>query len=254
VARFDRTIPPGGTGKITLSIDSNKVNGNFSKTARVHSNDFSQADLILTLKGSLRQRLALTPPRIFLRGPQDEKLEATIKIVSNVDRPVRVGQLSTDLAGKLKCDLKTVQEGKEYQLDVANLARSGVYNGEIRLKTDLPSKPELKIPVYVQVVGDINYYPPKIELGRINRKTNFGPGRVVSLWKNPGAPDFEVKRVGYNKTLFDVETRQQGDRYSVYLKPKVEALPKGEFNDEMVILTSSPRMPEVKVPVHGIMQ
>jgi len=254
VARFDRTIPPGGTGKITLSPDSKKVSGNFTKTTRVHSNDFSQADLILTLKGSVRQQITLTPPRVFLRGGQDEKLAATIKIVSNMDRPVQVGQLSTDLAGRLKCDLKTVAPGKEYQLDVSNLAPIGVYNGEIKLKTDLASKPEVKIPVYVQVIGDINFFPPKIELGRISSATNFGPGRVVSLWKNPGAPDFQVKQVSYNKKLFDVETRQQGDRYSVYLKPKVEALPKGEFNEEMVIKTTSPKMPEVKVPVHGVMQ
>ena len=33
-----------------------------------------------------------------------------IKIVSNADRPVQVGQPTHDLAGKLKCELKTIQE------------------------------------------------------------------------------------------------------------------------------------------------
>ena len=39
MASFDKAIPPGGEGKITLSVDTRGYQGKIHKTARIFTND-----------------------------------------------------------------------------------------------------------------------------------------------------------------------------------------------------------------------
>jgi len=54
VTRYDRVIPPGGRGKITLAIDSNRVRGDFRKRAIVWSNDPERRSIALYLLGVVK--------------------------------------------------------------------------------------------------------------------------------------------------------------------------------------------------------
>ena len=51
MAHFDRAIPPGGEGKITLTVDLRGYNGPVRKDATVTSNDPEKSSLKLTVMG-----------------------------------------------------------------------------------------------------------------------------------------------------------------------------------------------------------
>ena len=53
-AHYDRTVPAGGTGKVTLRLDTRGYEGKLKKTATVLSNDPREPRLILTLQGAVK--------------------------------------------------------------------------------------------------------------------------------------------------------------------------------------------------------
>jgi len=61
VARYDRAIPPGGKGKVTIEIDSSSVRGEFEKKAIVWSNDPDRMSVALYLKGKVKPHISLEP-------------------------------------------------------------------------------------------------------------------------------------------------------------------------------------------------
>lgn len=254
MARFDRAIPPGGSGKIVLSLDSRKVKGAFTKTATVLSNDSARPNLSLKITGTVLRYVEVQPERVFLRGFKEDTPRASVKITSNLPEPLVIKQVSAPgLDGKVTYELKPLQEGKEYQLDVVNTAHVGRYNGRFLLKTTSAKKPLIEVPLYADISGDVGFYPNSLEMGRLSAKNKEQPGQVITFWKNRGN-DFAISNVVWNKKRFDVEVRQQGTRHMVYLRPRMDSFKLGEFRDEIRIETTSPDLPEVVVPIHGWVQ
>lgn len=254
MARFDRVIPPGGSGKIVLSLDSRKVHGAFIKTATVQSNDSVRPNLSLKITGKVLRYVEVQPERVFLRGYKEDRPKASVKIVANLPEPLVIKQVNAkELTGKVDYDLKSLQEGKEYQLDLVNTANVGRYNGKLVLQTNAAQKPTIEIPVYADISGDVGFYPNTVEMGRLSAGTKGNVGQVITFWKNRGN-DFQLGNVTYNQRRFEVELRQQGTRHMVYVRPRMEGFKLGEFRDEIRIETTSPDLPEVVVPIHGWIQ
>jgi hypothetical protein len=59
--RYDRVIPPGGTGQITLGIDTGRVREEFRKKALVWSNDRVRKSVALYLMGEVKPHISLVP-------------------------------------------------------------------------------------------------------------------------------------------------------------------------------------------------
>ena len=65
MASFDRAIPPGGVGKITLSVAMEGQQGKIRKQARVYSNDPENKQMTLTLKAFVKgHKQVETPPSL----------------------------------------------------------------------------------------------------------------------------------------------------------------------------------------------
>jgi len=106
VVRYDRTIPPGGKGRITLEINSNSIRGKFEKKAVVWSDDTEHMSVALSLRGEIRPHVGLTPGGyLSLWGVQGKTIEA------HIDQSKSPGE----------------------------------YSGHFRLETDLPQKREVTI-------------------------------------------------------------------------------------------------------------
>jgi len=65
VASFDRTIPPGGVGKIALSVTTQGQHGDIRVRTRVYSNDPKNKQITLTLKAFVKAHKQVeTPPSL----------------------------------------------------------------------------------------------------------------------------------------------------------------------------------------------
>jgi len=109
VARFDRTIPPGGEGKITLRVDTTGYQGEIRQSAKVYTNDPSKNFEVLRIKAFVKAVIHLSPKYVYLR-------------------------------------IEEVEVGREFRIHFTSLpGPAGTYRGFLKLKTNYPERPEITI-------------------------------------------------------------------------------------------------------------
>jgi len=147
VVRYDRVIPPGGTGKIRLRINTDRVRGKFEKKALVWCNDRARMSIALYLRGEVRPHVGLDPGGyVSLWGVAGRTIRSAVKITNNHQRPMKITRVRQDLGDRVRWELVPVRPGYVYRLTLTDHSPSpGEYSGYFRLETDLPEKPELVI-------------------------------------------------------------------------------------------------------------
>jgi hypothetical protein len=147
VTQYDRVIPPGGTGTVTLTIDTSRVIGDFQKRAVVWSNDLERRSIALYLTGFVKPLITLEPGGyVGLWGDKGQVPAEYIDIVNNVERPIKITSIESDIPQKIRWQLKEIRPGYSYQLVVENISKeAGEYSGHLVVKTDLAKKPQFVI-------------------------------------------------------------------------------------------------------------
>jgi len=105
VARFDRTIPPGGEGKITLEMRTKGYQGNMQKTARVMSNDPKNPQLTITMKGKIWAPIQINPRHVHLRGTVGDKVEQIVRVHGEKKEPLIIKLASVSIPDKVEVEL-----------------------------------------------------------------------------------------------------------------------------------------------------
>ena len=153
MAHFDRAIPPGGEGKITLTVDIKGYHGQIRKSATIISNDPQKPNDTLNLHGKIRPHIELLPVssvRFKDKGPGPEEKTLTIMATSQT---FHIQKVENGLGDKISVHLDTVVDGKHYRLKVTKLQKAGKFFGFITCFTDHPRKPEIRIPIISNLDG-----------------------------------------------------------------------------------------------------
>jgi hypothetical protein len=146
VAHFDRAIPPGGEGKITLKVDTSGYQGNVRKTARVYSNDPSNRLETITLSAYVKVPILVSSKLVYLHGKAAEAVEKTVQVTGELDKPLKIEPLEFNLTNKLAYKIEAVKPGKLYQVRFTSIPNTGdSFQGILKLKTNYPEKPEITI-------------------------------------------------------------------------------------------------------------
>jgi len=155
VADYDRVIPPGGEGRITLTIKPYSVMREFLKQTKVQLNDPGRREMVLAMKGYVQPIIEIQPSHIIrLRGAVNEDLRSQVRFVSHLSGPWEIIKYDNSLPQMLAVSLKAEKPGKVYVLEVRNISReAGHYAGRIDLFTSSPERPRLIVRVFT------NLYP-----------------------------------------------------------------------------------------------
>lgn len=149
-ADYDRRIPPGGQGRMRLTIASYSVLRQFTKETKVFLNDPARPEITLRLTGYGKPVIDLTPSHVIrLRGKPGEAVEGQVRVVSHLSGPLEITGAVTDTPHLLEFTLKPEQPGKVYLLTVRNRSsKPGNYAGKVELTTTSKHKPRLIIRVF----------------------------------------------------------------------------------------------------------
>jgi hypothetical protein len=158
VAKYDRVIPPGGTGKITLQIQPFSVVHAFKKKTyvRFNASDLSSVNLVLT--GNAQKSIEIEPSHVIrFRGAPKNDLTAQVKLTSSLPFPWEITRVENFQPDKFTATLKTEKPGKVYVLEVRNKSLDeGHYAGMIQLFTNVVHKPK----IVIRVIAD--FYPESV--------------------------------------------------------------------------------------------
>jgi hypothetical protein len=153
VPDYDKSIPSGGQGKITLTIKPFSVMRQFKKEAKVRLDDPDQPLLVLTLTGMAQPFIEVQPSHIVrLRGAPGDNIQGWVRFISHLSTPFKITQYRTTIPDKIELTLKTEVPDKVYVLQVSNKGvQAGAYTGLIELFTNSQKRPRLIVRVFGEI-------------------------------------------------------------------------------------------------------
>ena len=149
MADFDPAVPPGGEGKITLTVNTKGYQGSVRKSARVKTNDPLNKDVTLVIKANVKVPVFVSSRYVHLYGSGGSAVEKTVTIRGELEKPLHLTVAEFNPQDKLKYTIETVQKDKEYRVKFTSIP--GIkenYRGTLKLKTNYPEKPEIDL--YIQ--------------------------------------------------------------------------------------------------------
>jgi hypothetical protein len=218
--------------KLTLS----GFQGEVRKKATVESNDPDSRKVSLIMQGKVRSLIAVTPSTsVYIKGRPDAVGPHSIELTAT-SQPFRIEKTESDLEGKVRHELQTLEAGRKYRLEIANLLRFGTYGGVVKLTTDLPQKREIVVRVNGAVEGELEVSPALVFIGRLQASEPERTGRVevVSTRRRP----FEIKKLTYDQRLIRVVREPLSDRsgFSLTLIPILENVRPGTRHSTPLII------------------
>jgi hypothetical protein len=154
VAKYDRVIPPGGSGAIILEIQPFSVIHAFKKKTVIRFNAPALPMATLVLTGQAQRGIEIAPSHIVrFRGNPRDKLTAQVRLTSNMSFPWQITKMENTLPDKVEATLKTEQPGKVYVVELKNKSVvTGHYVGMIELFTNVAHRPK----IYLRVIADLS--------------------------------------------------------------------------------------------------
>lgn len=104
----------------------------------------------LYLRGEVKPYISLEPGGyLSLWGVKGQVPKKSLKIINNVEKPLKIAGIDDDLPGHIRWEMKTIKPGYVYRLEVEDISRSaGDYTGHLIIKTDNPNKPALVVIIH----------------------------------------------------------------------------------------------------------
>ena len=105
---FDRGIPPGGRGKITLQVNTAGFQGPIDKSAKVSSNDPVNGQITLHLKALVKVPILLTPKYVYLSGISEKTVTRVVEFKAELDKPLEITPGEFNLGQKVNFNVEEV--------------------------------------------------------------------------------------------------------------------------------------------------
>lgn len=146
MVRHDRTILPGGEGKIDVKITIKGKIGSISKTVRVYSNDISNNPELLTVKALIKDSIQISSKSLSFKGKEGEVLTQSVDIIAQEDKPLDIKAGVFSLQDKVTYRIEETEKGRAFKITFTNLPQpAGRFRGTLKLTTNYDDKPEITI-------------------------------------------------------------------------------------------------------------
>lgn len=150
MASFDRSILPGGKGKISVSLNTKGYQGSVSKRIRVRSNDPSNKVIILRITAIVLPVIEISRKRVLLEGLPGNELTQTVDIKAKIERPLTLNPIKWNLEGLIDYRIETIKKDSDYRVVFSmKTEQPELFRGVLELKTNYTERPR----IIIRVVG-----------------------------------------------------------------------------------------------------
>jgi hypothetical protein len=243
-------IEAGQTGDIPVQFDNSRYSGNVGKTIDVFSNAKNQPRATLSLRGSVKKPIDITPQSAVINVQSDSTNTAsvTVRLVNQTDSAVTISD-PTSSNKAFTSELKTVKPGQEYELLVTvQPPFAGANNSAaISLKTSLASVPSLSITAIAAVQQAVQVLPAQITLGppasrwTTNRIFIRGNASAALVLEDPQSSDSRLQL-----QIVPLGTHNMFNLV-VSVPPDFE-MPRGQ-RAQVTVKSNHPRYPLLTIPI-----
>lgn len=166
---MDRTIEPGKTEEVKISVLSRGRRGSFAKTVRVFTNDARHAEVLLVGKGHVYESMRIKPSTVNFGSitPNSPAVKRTLTL-----RRGDGGDIAPVLVPphnpQLSAELREIEHGRQYELDITYSPPwppRGLRDTLV-VKTGVTEVPEERIRVVAHMTPRLQAMPPRFGIPR----------------------------------------------------------------------------------------
>ncbi|MHC4441790.1 MAG: M56 family metallopeptidase [Planctomycetota bacterium] len=161
---YDRNIPPGKQGVVTLELKTSPRSTKKTVNATVHCNDPVTPTLRLTMTGKTKLRFTMHPVNAtWRRIRRNQKLEPRkITITNNTATPMKLQPLKQKDKTIFTHTIKEIKPGKVYEVTVIPKGpfKEGVNREYIHFNTGVPEQKQIQIMCYLYMLPLVEVTPP----------------------------------------------------------------------------------------------
>jgi hypothetical protein len=259
------TVKPGGSTEIEVEWKTKDQIGEFAKNVTIGTNDSLRPEFRLNVHGRVHSPIIVLPEpenESIRVGDLSNEMSHTIPLaVFAPERPeMKLTSLLTSKPDFIEVkarplsakELEQLKIKGGHQVDVH--FKAGMPQGDIReeliIETDNPDRPKLKYNLIGSAVGPINVIPYRLHFVVINGKEGAS-GQVTLLVREGRPTQFTVVRkpARVDVSIVPNETPTLKGRYrlTVTVQP---GTPPDLIDEEIILKTDHPKVPEVKIPVN----
>jgi len=260
VASFDKSIAPGGKGKIHAELDTADFQGPLAKTITVLSNDPVNPKLTLTIKVKVEPHIAVFPGYaryIYVQTLDPGTVAQTLWAldgkdfkVLGVESPYKF--IKSSFHEATDSERRPEVDGRQWQIEmtIEPDAEVGPLREFLVVKTDHPEQPVVRIPISGFVRPLLHVTPQVADFGEV--QIDGQPHQVELTLVNFGEDAITIDGVDAEApgVTGAAEATEAGRRFkiTVTLGPDVK---KGNLDTKIRIRTSSSAQPIYEVPIKG---
>lgn len=128
------------------------MSGNIRKSARVYSNDPTKGYERLNIRAIVKAPINISVRTVNLTGYEGQEITSSITITAGESKPLKLEPGEFNLSDKLYYQIEQIDEGRKFKISFTNVPDLvGYHRGILRLKTNYPQKPEIVIPIRVNI-------------------------------------------------------------------------------------------------------
>ena len=242
-------LGPGEETTLGVIFRINGRTGKQSKGIVVESNDPDQPQLRLKISGTAVSPVMFDPMYMHFSSIHDDNRHSQVLKIWTPKEDVSYTITDLDLSSLpfLTTEVKTIEEGKRYDVLVSNPEPMpvGPISGELIVKTDHPKHPITTIKIYGQVIGALECRPPEIRVRfsedpqeRMHMNLQIVGGRVKEFALTEAKP-----------TIPGVQAVLEPHGENNYIVRLSEMPMDGSVEGAFLVLkTTIPDKPEVRIP------
>ncbi|NNG00326.1 MAG: hypothetical protein HKM93_13150 [Desulfobacteraceae bacterium] len=155
MASYPRQIPAGGTGTITIKVNtSNRGGGVLTKRITIETNDPTRKTHVLTITGMVDAFAEIQPKHARLFGAAGKVAKVDVVIKPGKKNPFKILNVRAQSGTHIKYTLSEPGSADDnvYVLTIENIKKDkGRYSDTILLTTDSELNKELRVPVFGNV-------------------------------------------------------------------------------------------------------
>jgi hypothetical protein len=263
VADYDKVIPSGSEGKISVKLVGSKLHpGNFKKSFTVKTNDPENAKTILYVMGNIKKVFQVSKA-LSLSGYMGDILEDEIVITTALDEPVNLtgyrwsekGRDREILEKGIDVKITPIEKGKKYRIEtrMKEPLPPKQYFSDLFITTDFEKIPEKKLPFRLQVMEDVELHPSTVYMRELHvpEGTTKSFDKVVSVIASRGDSLKILDIIPSDDTMtWNIREVRPGKAFTCRFQVRPPAVP-GKYEASLKFITNYPGYEELVVPIKG---
>jgi hypothetical protein len=245
-------VPPGGSTTIHVSIDPSDFSGNLDKGVEIATNDPRNPTQLVHAAMKVRPGIAIVPPELdFGAVPAAGSKEQPVALKVPKERPLQVKAV-TPGAPFLAVEQEQLQTddrtGVRLYVKVKPGAPAGPFSTNVVVETDDPARPRIEIPVRGKGAGGPSFEPERLVFSAA------APGEAVGTVTVRGGTGLKVTSVKSTSPALEAAAEPQSNGSIVVRVAVAGSAKPGRITGKLLIGTSDAQLPELSVPVLGVVK